>query len=142
MKNTNEINVLFAEKDVEIAGETITVKPYSWSQAMKIVRPLSVLISYAVQHADEIETLLQGAKDDNALLGKLQALGAVLKPEEIDALVDALADLMQIALDKPRRFVENLMLDEAISVGVAIYEVNEDFFKERLAKFELPQAKN
>lgn len=142
MKNQKEIDVLFAEKEIEIAGETITIKPYSWSQSMKAIKPLSVLITYVVQHIEEIDELLRGAEDDNALLSKLKAFSVILKPEEVEALVDALTDLMRIALDKPRRYVENLMLDEAIDAGKAIYEVNEDFFKKRLAKVEfLSQAK-
>lgn len=142
MKEPKEIDILFAEKEVEIGGETITVKPYSWAQSMRAVRPLSALLTYAVQHADEVEALLKTTEDDNALLGKLQTLGVVLKPEEIESLVDALTDLMQLALGKPRRYVENLMLDEALTLGIAIYEVNESFFKKRLAKLELRQAKN
>lgn len=142
MKEPKEIDILFAEKEVEIGGETITVKPYSWAQSMRAVRPLSALLTYTVQHADEVEALLKTTEDDNALLGKLQTLGVVLKPEEIELLVDALTDLMQLALGKPRRYVENLMLDEALALGIAIYEVNESFFKKRLAKLELRQAKN
>lgn len=133
-----EMEVLFAEKEVTICGETLTIKPYSWMQSMKAVQPIGVLMHALVSHIDDVESILQA--DDGGLLSQVDAVADLAGKVDIDQVGEALLSLMTLATGKPRPFIEGLMIDDAVALGMAVYEVNKHFFKERLAKMKLPGA--
>ncbi len=104
----DEINILVPEPVVvDIAGEGMEVTPLRVGELpamLKAVRPFA--------------TQLEADPDWLALLG-----------EHGEALLDALA----IACRRPREWVDGLALDEALKLAAAVFEVNADFFVQRVA---------
>ena len=104
----DEINILVPETlELDIAGEHIEVTPLRLGEfptMLKAVRP------FAAQ--------LEAAPDWLSLLA-----------EHGEALLDSLS----IACRRPREWVDGLALDEALKLAAAVFEVNADFFVQRVA---------
>lgn len=104
----DEINILVPETvELDIAGERIEVTPLRLGEfpaMLKAVRPFA--------------TQLDSEPDWLSLL-----------TEHGEALLDALA----VACRRSREWVDALALDEALNLATAVFEVNADFFVQRVA---------
>lgn len=136
-----EMEILFAEKDVTIGGETLTIKPYSWMQSMKAVQPVGALMHALVSHIDEVDAILQSIAGGNSLAQQVDAIARLAGEVESERLAEAVSILLQLATGKPRAYIEGLLIDDAARLGMAVYEVNKHFFKQRLAKLRTPGEK-
>jgi hypothetical protein len=94
-------------QSLEIAGDTLALTPIRVGE----VPALLAAIKPIAQH------LVNGDPDWLALL-----------TEHSDAILDALA----IATRRPREWVEALSLDDAVQLATALFEVNVDFFVQRV----------
>lgn len=162
MKENNEIEIMFAKQEIEINGETIVVKPYSWAMGIQAVQPISVLVKLFMNHIEEVQTAYKGYEELKLNMAKAQEeqdeetevsipfkeiialadpiLGAI-KVEELEMLTTALTKLMLFSVDKPRQYIETLMPDDAVTLATAVYEANKYFFTKRLAKTNQPGEK-
>lgn len=124
MTNT-ESEILFPKgKELEISGETLLVEKMKLHQIIKGTGKLGGVfdLAYAAFLNDTI---------DNA---------AIFKIFETDG--DNVLDYIAIALNKDRSFVDNLEMDEAIEVLIAIVEVNADFFVSKVMPMMNKRAVN
>jgi hypothetical protein len=92
---------------VEIAGETLSIAPLKVGELPTFIRAIRPFAQHLTQDVDWL-----------ALFG-----------ERGEDLVSALA----VAIRKPREWVAARELDEAIRLSEAVFEVNADFFIQRLA---------
>ncbi|WP_339751909.1 DUF6631 family protein [uncultured Marinobacter sp.] len=104
----DEMNILIPETlELDIAGERIEITPLRLGEfpaMLKAVRP------FAAQ--------LEADPDWLSLLA-----------EHGEALLDSLA----VACRRPRDWVDGLALDEALTLAASVFEVNADFFVQRVA---------
>lgn len=143
-KQVNEADILFAEKEIKIGDETITIKPYSWAQSMKLVKPLGVIIHLLIDHADELQKALKEFDKAKTKTIIYQAMPIIdlLGDVESEKLVKALTDFMVAATGKNEAYIQGLMLDEVFELGTVVYDVNKGFFTKRLAiQTNLPSKK-
>lgn len=136
-----EIDVLLAEKEVVVNGEKILIKPYSWAQSMKIVQPIGVLLEVVVSNVEKIDSALKNFSKSENKIGQIQTIIDLLDSVDVDKVTESMSYLIQLAIKKPKDYVDELMIDEIFDLGAAIYEVNKSFFKKRLAVMKLPSGK-
>ena len=106
-KNAADLQVLAPlTSDVTVGGEHLTLTPI-------VLGELPVLIKAVQPFAQQ----LQGKPDWLALLC-----------QHSDAILRALS----IASRRPREWIDALSIDDALSLAAAVFEVNADFFIERL----------
>lgn len=106
----NDLDILDPlDHTVTVAGQSITIRPLTIGQLPRFVR--------AIQPA---APLLAGDKDPDWL---------VLVAEHGDALIEAAA----VATGIERKDIEALAPDEFVLLCGAVFEVNVDFFVQRLA---------
>lgn len=160
MKENNEIEIMFAKQEIEINGETIVVKPYSWTMGIQAVQPISILVKLFMNHIEEVQTVYEGyeelklrmAKEQEAqeeeikipfkeIIALADPILSAIKLEELEMLTTALTKLMLFSVDKPRQYIETLMPDDAVTLATAVYEANKYFFTKRLAKTNQPGEK-
>lgn len=160
MKENNEIEIMFAKQEIEINGETIVVKPYSWAMGIQAVQPISILVKLFMNHIEEVQTAYEGyeelklrmAKEQEAqeeeikipfkeIIALADPILSAIKLEELEMLTTALTKLMLFSVDKPRQYIETLMPDDAVTLATAVYEANKYFFTKRLAKTNQPGEK-
>ena len=104
----NDLEVLFPDgKTVTVAGEGITVKPFTFGQIPKVVGTVKKLAG--VVQGDQIDVL--------------------------DAIEKGGEDLLALAafvVGKPRAWFDAVPTDEGVELLKAIFEVNLDFFAKRV----------
>ncbi|WP_110955213.1 hypothetical protein [Anaerosinus massiliensis] len=135
----NEADILFAEKEIKIGDETITIKPYSWAQSMKLVKPLGVIMHLLLKHADELQMALKEYEGAKSIINQAMPIIDLLGDIESEELVKALTDFMVTATGKNEVYIQGLMLDDVFELGTAVYDVNKGFFTKRLAKVQTVQ---
>lgn len=130
-----EINVLCAGKEIEINGDCVKIKPLNWLAGLQAVKPLTVLVGALVQNADSLQETIQNLSDEKQdLKTKVQIFTDLITDVNVEELVTALSKLMMLGSGKSQAYIEGLLADDAIKLGLAIYEVNKDFFGQRLMK--------
>lgn len=132
-----EINVLCAGKEIEINGECVKIKPLNWLNGLQAVKPLTVLVGALVQNADSLQETIQNLSDEKQdLKTKVQIFTELISDVNVEELVASLSKLMMLGSGKNQSYIEGLLVDDAVKLGLAIYEVNKDFFGQRLMKKE------
>ena len=109
----SDIQTIFPGKDIQISGETVTVKPFTFGQLPKVMKLMNKL---NVQ-------MIDGKVDTTMLLGQL-AEGS-----------EDLIDLISSSSGLSPKTINLLQPDEGIELLAAFLEVNGDFFIQRV----LPQ---
>jgi len=138
-KQVNEADILFAEKEIKIGDETITIKPYSWAQSMKLVKPLGTIMHVLINHIDDIHKVLNGFNKSENIVNQVMPFINLLGDIEGEELVDALTEFMAVAARKDEAYIQALMLDDAFKLANAVYDVNKSFFTKRLATMKMNQ---
>jgi hypothetical protein len=143
----NEMEVLTASvgQEITIAGEKITVKPYSWANTIKMARPLSVVLNGLFANYEALGKLLKDTKKENLVNQFVKLSGFVCELENAEELIDGLTEMMAVAAGRDKDFVADLLADDALTLGRTVYEVNKAFFTKRLEpmlmKIETPKEK-
>ena len=143
----DERKVLLAGQEIEVGGEKLTIKPLSWADTLRAVTPLGKILKFIMdngaaldaatgglgQLAEESKEASEGTQTERSgLLGG--TLAAIMSVEGIEEVVAALLEIGVLATKKEAAFLESLPLDDAITVGRVVFEVNRDFFIRTLAK--------
>ena len=132
-----EIETLFSGSTVKIKGEDITIASFSWGEIVQITEPMKTIADYIVNNIESFNSILESFKK-NKIKG-LIALNSKLDAKAITNLMNSLTQILSVATNKPRDYINKLMPDEVITLISTVYRVNEDFFKQRMAdKLSLP----
>jgi len=110
-----EAEILFPDgKTLEIAGEELTVRKMKLRQIIKATGLMGNVfdLAYEMYKVDAIDT---------NLIFKLFA-------EHGEDMLEFLA----IVLDKDREYIDDLEIDDAMELVIAVAEVNMDFFAQKL----------
>lgn len=133
-----EIDVLLG-KEIKINGEKITIKPYTWAQAARMTRPISVIANAVVNNYDLLSKTIE-AKPESVVTQVKSLIDFIAALDEEDDIIAALTTLMSAAAHKDNEWIESLMIDDAITLARTSFEVNKDFFTNRLSKI-IPSKK-
>jgi len=110
-----EAEILFPDgKTLEIAGESLTVGKMKLRQIIKATGLMSNVF-------DLVHEMYKVDAIDVNLIFKLFALHG-----------DDMLEFLAIVLDKDRTYVDELDLDDAVELMIAVAEVNMDFFAQKL----------
>lgn len=112
---THDLDVLFPDREIPIGGKTVTVREYSFEEELKltpIARPL-------------IQALADHCSADKEM-GYEQALDVIGEHYEI------FMQLVSAACDQSLEWVKQAGRKNGARLGVMVWEVNQDFFSERL----------
>jgi len=115
---TDQLEVLEPSgSSVMYGGERIEVLPLTIGQLPKIVRLARPVI----------DSLM--AMDESA--GEAEMVAMLM--DMLDKHGEAMFGAVALAVDKPEEFIAKGKLDEFVDLAKAVYEVNRDFFAQKLA---------
>jgi uncharacterized protein (UPF0264 family) len=120
----SDINTLFPIEEATFNGETIKVEPFKFGQfpkAIKLLRP----ITDAVKDA--------GIAGMSAAGFSLAPDWPMRLPQVMDEAGEALIEFVAFATNKQRSWFDDLDADEGIALTKLVFEVNGDFFVQRIA---------
>lgn len=142
----DEIKMLLAGKEIEVGGEKLTIKPLSWADTLRAIKPLGKIVKFITDNSAALDAMTGGLgaiakeqKDGEKMqLERTELLGgtlaAIMSVEGVEEVVEALLTIGVMATKKDAAFLEKLPLDDAITVGRVVFEVNRDFFIRTLTK--------
>ena len=111
MADVDELLVLFPEREIMVAGESLTIRPFTarqWPKVLGIFQKLQPMLS-------------AGDGDTVDVLG-IFAAGA-----------DDLYAALGIAAHKPLEWFDEVPMDDAIKLFSLVLEINQSFFAARIA---------
>ena len=114
----SDIQTIFPGKDIQISGQTVTVKPFTFGQLPKVMKLMNKL-SAPLQQAQA-----RGESIDTSMLLDLLAEGS----EDLISLISSSSGLST-------QTINLLQPDEGIELLAAFLEVNGNFFVQKV----LPQ---
>lgn len=120
----SDIKTLFPGREETFKGEKIKVEPFKFGQfprAIRLLRP----ITDAVQDA--------GIASMSASGFSLAADWPLRLPQIMDEAGEALMEFVAFATGKPREWFDDMDADEGIALTKLVFEVNGDFFVQRIA---------
>ena len=145
----DEMKVLLAGQEIEVGGEKLTIKPLAWADTLRAVTPLGKIVKFITDNGAALNAatgglgqLVEEQKDtgEDVQLERGQLMGgvlaAIMSVEGVEEVVAALLEIGVLATKKEAAFIESLPLDDAITVGRVVFEVNRDFFIRTLAKIK------
>ena len=129
MAENKDLEILAAAdgKEITVAGTTVRVKPYNWKTTFKMAKPLNTILKALYDNGGIMNAALAGNEEFLSVFSLLDRIG------DTDEISTALSDLIGAAIDQDKAWLEGLMLDDMITLGKAVYEVNRDFFAKRIA---------
>jgi hypothetical protein len=116
----SDLQTLFPNQELVIAGETLTLRPFTFGQLPKVLK-------LTKSFYNEVQPFLAAGLESNAT--------AIL--EVLAAGGDDLIELIALGVHKPRTWFDTLEIDDGVRVVTAFLEVNLSFFAQRV----LPQVK-
>jgi hypothetical protein len=120
----SDLDKLFPGREVTVGGQTIALRPFYFGELPKAVRLLRP-VTEAVRGAGI-------ASFDGQTFG-LAADWPLLLPKLMDEGGEALLDFVAFASHQPREWFDTLAADEGIALTKAVFEVNGDFFVQKIA---------
>lgn len=145
-KKQNESEILFAQDELIVNGHKVIVRPYSWAGAIKLAKPLAVIMKTVVGNVDALDEVLKvlakkpKTEDEEGEQEKGPGLSTQLMvlAEFIDGvknqeeLVQSLAEMVSASTALSVEDVQALMIDDMYKLSKAVYDVNKTFFDKRL----------
>lgn len=124
----DDLEVLFPDEVVEVAGGPVTIHPFYFGQLSRVVkfcRPVvKALLESGIMtvtvNTDNTSTITI----DQNFIPKLFTL--------LDDAVEPLMGLVAFALGKPREWLDKLPMDVGIELTQKIWEINSNFFVKRV----------
>lgn len=131
MKTNSKYDALFPERNAEIAGVQIVLRPFTFGQMPKVVGALGSIMEELVQiDLDGIDISESGNLSlDGDVVRSIANLIAVNS--------DKIVSILVMATGWPAPDIEDLPPDEGIKLCAEVFAVNKRFFQERL----LPELK-
>lgn len=141
MSNTDDISVLFPNREIVVQGEKIVIKPFFFGELPVVIR-----LVYPIMTAAGLSQMLRVKQDDE----KKFDVKMVIPENFLDIIAhvvleaaEPVIELLMFALKKERTWFNTLLPDEGIDLTRVWFEVNKDFFVERvLQKFPTLVAMN
>jgi hypothetical protein len=121
---TTDLEKLLPEREITIAGEAITVRPFFFGQlpkAVKLLRPI----------AEALRETGIASLDGNSLA--LAPDWALRLPQLFEDAGEPLVEFVAFAVGKPRAWFDTLAADEGVKLTRAVFEANASFFVEKIA---------
>ncbi|MHB0992684.1 MAG: DUF6631 family protein [Burkholderiales bacterium] len=124
---TDDLKVLFPEgKTVDVSGESITLKPFTFGQLPKVMTMISPIVKQMNQ---------------SGVAGATTALATIESWVDLFAAGgEGVISFMAWATGKPREWFDVLSMDEGVVLMQTIIEVNSDFFVRRILPLIMPPA--
>ncbi len=132
MKEANDtLKILFPDEELTVAGETISLRPFPFGKYPKVLALLGQMLQPLTEYLQQ--------QKGNQLGIQLEDGTIRINPETIQFLIgilenggDPFMELLAIAVDKPRAWVDKLDGDDGIKLLAGVFAVNYDFFIQRL----------
>ncbi len=119
MNATHDLGVLFPDRDLTLAGETVVVREFRFGESLRLshlIKPIT-------------DALIQAAEADTF---DGEAFMACLYQHQ-----EGLLELLSQSTGKPREWIEDLSHRDGEELVMAFWEVNQDFFLERVQRAAL-----
>ena len=127
-----EMRILTAARVVKIGDEEIQVKPYSWANTFRLAKPFGSVFGAVTAHLKDIQVLLNDLEGQGNLSQFKLMTDFIGSIDEAENIITSLTELIVLSTKLDKDKVENLLLDDFIRLGIAVYDVNRDFFLRRL----------
>ena len=127
-----EMRILTAARVVKIGDEEIQVKPYSWANTFRLAKPFGIVFGAVAAHLKDIQVLLNDLEGQGNLSQFKLMTDFISSIDEAENIIASLTELIVLSTKLDKDKVENLLLDDFIRLGIAVYDVNRDFFLRRL----------
>ena len=127
-----EMRILTAARVVKIGDEEIQVKPYSWANTFRLAKPFGIVFGAVAAHLKDIQVLLNDLEGQGNLSQFKLMTDFISSIDEAENIITSLTELIVLSTKLDKDKVENLLLDDFIRLGIAVYDVNRDFFLRRL----------
>lgn len=121
-----DLKILLPHEEIQVGGETLVLAPFAFGKITKVLKHATTIITM-------ISSLPENAFDAEGKLNLEDPSVTVILMIQMAEGGDVLLDLMSLATDKPRAWIEALNPEEGIRLLMKIWEVNHDFFTQRLA---------
>lgn len=103
---------------IEVQGDPFKIQQFKFRESLKVLDIIK-------RHPNAIPfDLIDGNVDDDQALSKI-----LLSAFEAG---DAISEIIQLHLKKDDQWMDNLSLDDALKIALAIFKVNLDFFYQKL----------
>ena len=119
MNATHELGVLFPDRELTLAGETVVVREFRFGESLRLSHLIKPITDALIQAA-EADTF-----DGEAFMACLHVHR------------DGLLELLSQATGKPREWIEALSHRDGEELVMAFWEVHQDFFLERVKRAAL-----
>lgn len=116
----SDLKTLFPAQHIDLAGRTITVKPFTFGQLPKVLTKARTVYG-AIAH------LIEKDMSEAGLILEVMAVGG-----------EDLMDLVCLSIGEDRDFLDTLQIDEGVKLVGTFLEVNLSFFVQRV----LPEFKD
>lgn len=107
----DDLQVLFPDREIVVAGESLTIRPFTARQWPKVLNIFQ-----------KLQPMLAGEDGQSVDILAIFAAGA-----------DDLYSALGIAAGKPLDWFDTVPMDDAIKLFQLVLEVNQSFFAERIA---------
>lgn len=122
-KQAEEAEVLHPDRTITIAGREVTVREFRALESMRLASKTRPIVASLREICDEQE----GAPPTGDIVETM-----------LERHGDAFFDLMAVASDQPREWIEQLGDDNFFALLTTFWEVNAGFFTRRLASALTP----
>ncbi len=123
----SDLEVLFPARQVRAGGEDVQLAPFTFGQIQKAAKLLHPVVA-AVQSAG----IFSVRNETGDVQFRLVADWPLHIVELLAAGGSDLVAFVAFAVGKPREWVESLSLDEGVVLTRAIFELNADFFVQKV----------
>lgn len=138
-KELTEMEILTLEKEVTVGGNTVTVKPYSWADSIRMVKHFGTLFKTLYIHSDDITALISSleplpddADDEARALRRSEQIHAIISlldgMKNTEDVLAALTEMVAASTKLEHGYIQSLPIDEALELGMAVFEINKNFF--------------
>lgn len=125
----DDLKVLFPGRDIEIAGEKFFLRPFPFGKIPKVIGCLGDIIHIIVNIPDEVAAELATVSSSKDFMANPDMLSYITSLVELGG--ENLLDLVALAVNKPRTWVDELDADQGLVLFLEVYTVNQDFFTKR-----------
>ena len=138
----NEMDIIIGEKIVQVGGEDITIKKFSFKQGQLVAINIAKLVKTLLNYTEELALGINLIKENNnpiEVVTGLSCILASLEPKDIDNF----NEIIRIGSKLSKEQMEELDIEEGIELVTAMYEVNKGFFTKFMKKLEgkIPKKK-